>query len=157
TITVTKTSDAIDPLDGGISLREALELANEMAGEQTIYFDLGRGSHTIQLGGEALTITDDLAVVGPQFSRLKIDANGQIGIFQVAAGAQVSLSDLVLTGGSAEQGGAIHNEGKLKLSHVSLVSNTATGANAAGGAVYNTGSLTAQASAFLNNAASGNE
>src|SRR5262249_18527436 len=64
TITVTNTSDAVNPLDGGLSLREALNLANAEAGRQTVNFRLGSGPHTIELGGE-LDITDGVVIKGP--------------------------------------------------------------------------------------------
>jgi phospholipase/lecithinase/hemolysin len=154
-ITVTNTSDALDPLDGGISLREALALSNEMPGRQSIRFDLGPGPHTIHLGGTSLTVSDSVIVAGPQSSPLTIDAGGHSRIFDVATGAGASLSDLTLTGGRATQGGAIRNAGRLVLSNVSLAGNAAVGADAAGGAVYNTGSLTVLASVLSSNTAQG--
>jgi outer membrane lipase/esterase len=148
-ITVTNTSDAVDPLDGGLSLREALNLANAERGAQTIAFRLGAGPHTIQLGGE-LAVTDDVTVSGPE-DRLVIDGQGKTRLFDVSAGAHVTLSRLTLTGGSADQGGAIRNAGDLRLDGVDVNHSTAR----QGGGVYNTGSLHVFGSVLHDNSAAG--
>jgi phospholipase/lecithinase/hemolysin len=149
TITVTNTSDAVDPLDGGLSLREALNLANAEAGRQTVNFHLGSGPQTIKLGGE-LDITDSVVVDGPA-GGLTLDGQGRTRLFNVAAGADVTLEFLALTNGAANQGGAIYNAGDLNLIGVSVSHSTAS----QGGAVYNAGSLQALGSLFYANEAGG--
>jgi phospholipase/lecithinase/hemolysin len=148
-LTVTTTSDAVDPLDGGRSLREVLALAELMEGRQTVSFDLGTGPKTIRLGGSALAVGDDLTLVGRP--GLKISGAGDSRILDVSAGANVSLSTLSLVRGNADQGGAIRNAGTLQLSDVVLANNKA----GQGGAIYNTGSLGLSGSLVLSNTASG--
>jgi predicted outer membrane repeat protein len=146
-ITVTNTSDAVDPLDGGLSLREALNLANAEGGRQTVDFQLGSGAHTIKLGGE-IAVTDSVVVNGPA-GGLTLDGQGHTRLFSIAAGADVTLNFLTLTNGAADQGGAIDNAGDLTLIGVRINGSTAR----QGGAVYNTGSLEVLGSVFYANQA----
>jgi phospholipase/lecithinase/hemolysin len=148
-ITVTNTSDAVDPLDGGLSLREALNLANAEHGRQTVNFQLGRGPQTIKLGGE-LAVTDDVVVNGPA-GGLTLDGQGRTRLFTIAAGADVTLNLLALTNGAADQGGAIDNAGDLTLNGVRISGSTAR----QGGGVYNSGSLEVRGSVFYANEATG--
>jgi outer membrane lipase/esterase len=149
TITVTNTSDAVDPLDGGLSLREAVNLANAEKGAQTIDIQLGSGPQTIKLGGE-IAITDSVVINGPA-GGLTLDGQGLTRLFSIAAGADVTLIRLALTNGAADQGGAIDNAGDLTLNAVRVSGSTAI----QGGAVYNSGSLEARGRVFYSNEATG--
>jgi phospholipase/lecithinase/hemolysin len=148
-LTVTTTADAVNPLDGGRSLREVLAVADLMPGRQTVTFDLGTGAKTITLGGQ-LSIHDDLTLVGTA-SPLTINGAGKGRIFDVAEGADVSIAAMNLVNGKADSGGAIRNAGDLTLTAVTLSGNTAQ----QGGAIYNTGTLHVYASALTDNTASG--
>jgi hypothetical protein len=89
---------------------------------------------------------------------LTISGGGTTELFQIDKGTTVTLSGLILTAGSAENGGAIDNAGTL-----SITSSTVTGNNAvsvmgqsttgSGGAIQNetTGMLTISGSTFSNN------
>ncbi len=149
-LTVTTTADAIDPLDGGRSLREALALADLMPGEQTVTFALGHGPKTINLNSQ-LDIKDDLTLIGGP--SVTISGQGQTRLFNVAAGADVAIAALRLIDGKADQGGAIFNAGSLTLVGVLLSGNHAR----QGGAIYNAdgASLDVFASLIANNTAGG--
>jgi phospholipase/lecithinase/hemolysin len=138
TITVTNTSDAVNPLDGGLSLREAVNLANAMPGQQSIYFNLGAGTQTINLGNP-LDLTGDVALQGPGVYRLAVSGQGSTRLLQVEAGVHASVSGLTLENGFAPQGGAIINAGTLTLRNMVLENNTANAAGGVskGGGIYN--------------------
>src|SRR5262245_34092988 len=148
-ITVANTSDAVDPLDGGVSLREAMNLANTQHGRQTVNFQRGSGSQTIKLGTE-IAVTDDTVVNGPA-AGLTLDGQGRTRIFNIAAVADVTLNFLALTNGTADQGGAIYNAGELKLNLVCISGCTAR----QGGGIYNAGSLDVFGSVLTANKARG--
>lgn len=154
TVWVKTTADTVDPLDGKVSLREAVHLTNAMADEQTILFSLGNGAKTITLGSQ-LALTDDTNIVGTGTNKLTLSGGNATRIFHVAAGADVDLAAMTLRNGRAEQGGAIYNAGDLTVVDVVFQNNTATGANARGGAIYNTGDLDVVLSAFIGNKAIG--
>jgi len=154
TVWVKTTADAVDPLDGKVSLREAVNLTNATYGEQTILFSLGNGAKTITLGSQ-LSLTDHTNIVGTGTNKLTISGDNATRIFHVAAGADVDLAAMTLRNGRAEQGGAIYNAGDLTVIDVVFQNNTATGANARGGAIYNTGDLDVFLSAFVGNKAIG--
>ena len=139
---------SIDPsLGTGTSLREAIAFADHNPGGAAITFAV---SGTISQDGTPLpAITGDLTIVGPT-AGLTIDAHGASAIFQIDAGASVTLSGLSLTHGSATDGGAILNAGTLTLISCTLSGNRAYD----GGGVYNAGTLTLSTSTLTGNAAS---
>jgi hypothetical protein len=150
-LVVTSTADTVDPTASGLSLRELVNLSNAMNGQQTITFDLGAGPHQITLSGKSLPITQGLAVDGPADRSLTISGGGKSRAFDVAAGTDVTLSDLTIAHGTADQGGAIANAGHLSVKQVAFLSNTAQ----VGGAVYNTGWLSMEGSLLAYNSAVG--
>jgi hypothetical protein len=150
-LVVTSTADSVDPFASGLSLREMVNLSNAMHGQQTITFDLGAGLHQITLNGKSLPITQDLAVSGPADGSLTISGGGKSRAFDVAAGADVTLSDLTLAHGAADQGGAVSNAGRLSVEDVAFLFNTAQ----VGGAVYNAGWLAMEDSLLAYNSAVG--
>src|SRR5262249_35092514 len=124
-----------DPAAGaGVSLREAIALANKNPGADTITFAV---AGTISLGGTQLpAISSDLTIAGPA-GGLTIDARGASRIFQVSAGA-VSLNGLTLANGSADSGGGISNAATLALTDCTLAVNFAS---YQGGGIDNGGAL----------------
>ena len=153
---------------GDLSLREAIALANEQEGEDTITFDESLSGGTIALtqtepaprgGGEVnqdLDITDSVNIIGLGAKNLTIDGlNGGNGIFKVTGqntdfnlegltiangteqrffrsdsggagtidfdGANLTLKDSVIVGGSGVFTGAISNSG-----NASIISSTIT-------------------------------
>jgi CSLREA domain-containing protein len=131
-----------------VSLREAIKMANQAPGPDTIDFAANLAGHKINLTQGTLHITDDLIIDGPSQSII-IDANDLSRIFQVTHGGDanitVELRNLKLVDGRAESGGAIQNQENLTLDNVILASNVATGGFFdGGGAIVNRGNLTMQ-------------
>lgn len=120
--------------------------------------------------GENLTIAGNGAVIERSTAR----GTPAFRLFDVAAGAALTLENLTLQGGLAfgygvsAEGGAVYNQGTLTLDGVTVQNNIARGADggvvwgvalggstAAGGGIYSTGSLTMLASTIRNNSAIG--
>ena len=118
-------------------------------------------------GGTGLPViaahSGDLTILGNGDTIKRIEAPHTLGfrLFDVAAGASLTLKNLTLEGGSPigvmtgvsrlGQGGAIHNQGELILEGVTIQNNTVLGlagwggtppGQALGGAVYSSGTLT---------------
>jgi hypothetical protein len=139
-----------------------LTAANNSADGATGLPVITAGSLTIN--GNADTIERSTAAGTPAFR-----------LFDVAAGASLTLTHLTLQGGWAKGaggvssgGGAILNQGTLALSNVTVQNNIAQGlgstdlgnlvgdgSSAAGGAIYSSGTLTMQDSIIRNNQAVG--
>jgi len=150
-LVVTSTTDTVDPMASGLSLREMVNLANDLPGPSSITFNLGAGSHQIKLGGQDLALTQDMVISGPSTGDLSISGQGKSRIFEVGRDAFVTLSQLNLTNGAADKGGAIADAGQLQLDDMNLSGNTAQ----VGGAIYNTGMLTVNDSQLTFNTATG--
>lgn len=149
--------DDDDPTNG-MTLREAVNLANASPGHQVITFDLPDGPQTIVLDGQQLRLTDDVTIRGPGADRLVIDADHQSRVLQVDAGVSAVISGLTVQNGVANEvvagqsglwGGGISNTGKLTLTDAIIIGNSAR----SGGGVANSGSLTVQRTTFLQNRA----
>lgn len=133
-LTVNSTADTVNPNDGVITLREAIDLANKTPGSAVINFNLAKGAQTITLTGGQLNIQDILIINGT--SNLTIDGNGRSRNFEVNSNVSTTLSKLSLVNGSAVVGGAISNAGTVNLVDVTLSRNTAL----MGGGLANVGS-----------------
>lgn len=135
--TFTVTSLADDD-SGGLTLREAVNLANDTEEADTIRFQTGL-TGTITLTGERLTLTNPVTIDGPGSNAITIDADGASSAFYIwsneyeAQHQQYSISGLSITNGSDSWGGAIASWGEhLTLDDVVVTGNQAT----RGGAVY---------------------
>jgi hypothetical protein len=143
-LVVTTTSDSSGPA-GGLSLRQAVNLANVVAGPQTITFDTTspnapfKTHQTITLLTGQLELSDPrgaLTILAPA-AGLTVNANQASRVFQVDGTATANLSGLTITGGTADRGGGILNLGTLTLTRCTLTGNTAGG----GGGLSNAGRL----------------
>lgn len=137
---VSTTSDTVDGdySDGQLSLREAILVANQRSGQDTITFSSTMSGTNIQLAGTELVITGDTFVTGPGSANLTIDGMGTSRVLRITAGAAVSISGLSITGGDATNstdndaiydglGGGVFNEGgQLQLMAVRIHGNTGT-------------------------------
>lgn len=83
-----------------------------------------------------ILILKNVQVTGDGSSNTIIDGQGEGMIFYVDQSVEAILSGLTLKNGNFMVGGAIYNNGNLKLNDVTFESNTALDS---GGAVYNTG------------------
>ncbi|QDT06482.1 Dockerin type I repeat protein [Rubripirellula lacrimiformis] len=151
---VSTSVDVVDNGDAVISLREAVALANQTAGADTITFDEFEFFEPTTIGltlGE-LEITDGVEIQGLTDNRITIDAQSGSRILRVNTGPSaqrsVSISDITLTGGQTtgfnEDGAAILQlaASDLTLTRVAITNNRTTGNNSDGGAISSVGPLT---------------
>jgi len=74
-VTVNTDQDIVDPRDQLTSLREAIEMANDLEGADEIVFDFGHdGPATIQLEHGSFELKDEVTITGPGREMLTIDA-----------------------------------------------------------------------------------
>jgi hypothetical protein len=168
--TVTNLNDS-----GPGSLRAAIASANAAPDADTVAFAPGLAGQTVGLTsvGDADDGGSALAVVAP----VTVAGNGQVitrlgpanfRLFNVAAGASLTLQNLTLSNGSvvggtptvaepsAALGGAVLNRGTLALANCTLSGNRAAAGDptvdlASGGAVYSSGTVIASATSFSQN------
>jgi CSLREA domain-containing protein len=168
TLTVTKFTDSADGrCDADCSLREAITVANQAPGADTIMLLPGTYQLTIPLpmSGENTEEEDDIAIgdldiadelylrgAGVEATVLTSLINDRV--IEVLPGASVRINDLTLTGGNSDHdGGGLLNSGELTLENVKVVANRAGSydAGGAGGGIYNVGSLTLNATIVIDN------
>ena len=143
--TVTTTADT-----GPGSLRAIIA---EVPARSEIFFAPALEGETIQLAGDPLLIDKNLTIDATSLSALTIDAGGQSGIFVIKGESlTVHLSGLTLSGGLAEDGGAIENHALLTLRRCTLKNNRAK----TGGAISNRGVIYLYDCLFTDNRAEEN-
>ena len=123
TLTVTNTADS-----GSGSLRA--EIAAASSGD-TITFAPGLAGRTIHLTSGELAIAMALTIQGPASGTIDVDAGGNSRVFDITSAATtVAISNLTISGGVAEDGGGILDEGAtLTLNKDVLINDQAIGAN----------------------------
>jgi hypothetical protein len=98
-------------------------------------------------------VAGDITIIG---NGATITMTGQNRVFNVVYNQQwsrngsLTLKNVTLSGGIADEGGAIYNAGDLTLENVILENHSAV----RGGAIYNTGNLVMNGGAIQNNSAS---
>jgi Calx-beta domain-containing protein/parallel beta helix pectate lyase-like protein/polymorphic membrane protein len=149
--TVTNLNDS-----GAGSLRQAISDANNAVGPDVVTFQAGV-TGTITLATGQLYVSDSVDIQGPGQAVVTVNGNNASRVFYVYYSdglIDVTISGLTLTGGTANQGGGILDLGEnLTLDHVTVDSNTSTGA---GGGLWLNGdanSLTITNSVFSGNTA----
>lgn len=132
THTVTGSGDTIDPLDGVLTLREAIANADD---GDVINFSPAVSSQTIRLINGEITLNRSITVEGNLLAKPRIlPAKANPGrLFSVAEGQLVMMRHLVLQGGAADLGGAIYSEGDLFLEWCRFEQSSAS---QRGGAIY---------------------
>lgn len=133
----------LDPINTAVTLRDAIDAANNTGGDQTITFDASifpsNASTTITLtGGTPLELSDTTGVVridGPGAAHLDVDAGGLSSVFVVDAGVTVAIDGLTISGGHASSGGGIYNSGDLMLCNDVISGNQAVGATGTDGLI----------------------
>lgn len=157
TFIVTNVNDS-----GAGSLRQAITDANTASGDDTINFL--SGFDTITLTGGELLINSNITISATELSPITVTrsaANGtpNFRILNVAAGANVSINNLIISNGFLTTGGGgIYNQGTLTLTNTTIKDNNveaaaALGALSVGGGIYNEGALFLINSAVNNNRA----
>jgi hypothetical protein len=166
TLTVQFTNDGTTVTPGDGTLRG--EIAAAQPGDTIVF---APGLQTITLFGNQLEINKSLTIQGPGAGHLAISGGGLSRVFQVDAGANVTISGLTIEEGNSDKagsawrgatgfdtsdnhdgyGGGILNLGTLALSGCTVTGNTtspqygiggAFGARYQGGGIYNHGALT---------------
>lgn len=171
TIYTVDTLGDVVALDGKVSLREAVLAANTntavhdaragQTGSVTdfVAFDAALGGGTITLAGTELVVSDDLIIQGPRANRVTISGNGASRVFKVEAGADMTVSELTITGGRVTalqgRGGGIFNEGSLRLFSSAVVGNSAAGEGGGIGSIGRLSSLRLSNSTISGNGAGG--
>lgn len=152
------------PVVTGVSLREAITLANDSAGNDTIVFQAGLQG-LIRLTEGEIEITESVAIEGGGVITITGDgANDDVttglGLTDVLASglgalgnnsrifnstADIALSGLTLTGGhttaTGETGGAVTTTGSLDITDSLITGNSTSGDAAYGGGAYAGGIL----------------
>jgi predicted outer membrane repeat protein len=139
TLTVTNTNDT-----GAGSLRD--EILAALPGD-TINFSV---SGTITLGSALPAIAINLTIDGSGQS-ITIDGANSFSIFNAQTGVTLNLEFLTLAHGSADEGGAIFNQGTTTVTNCTFSGNTAI----AGGAIFTNGAMMITNSTFSSNQAAG--
>ena len=149
-IVVTTFEDVVDPSDGKISLREAIDMANANPGIDTICLKKGTYNITIPGAGEDANatgdfdITESVKIVGDAWCGSTINGNGLDRVLDLVppdsiTGVNLTLQNLKITGGLAiGDGGGIHGGGEfgnaISLCNTTICGNNATGE---GGGIFN--------------------
>ena len=155
--------DTVDAEDGLLSLREAIAQIEAGAAESSrITFSpavfTGGEANTITLTQGELVITKSMAIDAAALNdKVTVDADGKSRVLKIEGeeGTSISLTGLVLTGGSAKEGtgaGIYIVSGDVLFSHSVVTQNTAA-TGTGGGAYIAGGSLTATNSEFSANTA----
>ncbi len=145
---------------GQVSLRSAVEEANEWKVDNTIFLPAGIYKLSIDGSGEDeaatgdLDIIDDLVIVGDGADSTIVDAGALDRVFHIHADVTVTLKDLSIVGGKVSgaegTGGGIRNEGSLIVLD-SMISDSQA---EAGGGVANLGEMTITGSTLYGNSVS---
>jgi hypothetical protein len=93
---------------------------------------------TITLTNGLLDIPLNTTISGPS-DFVTISGNSSSRVFNISGGVSVSMWNLNIVSGTANQGGGIYNAGNLQVTNSVISSDTATGSN--GGDIYNAGTL----------------
>ena len=141
--TVTSSND-----HGPGSLRDTIAAA---ASGDTIRFGASLIGATITLTGGELQIDKSLDIEGLGADRLTISGY-KTGVFDISPEMIATISGLTITGGQADYGGGIYNEGTLTVTNCAIIHNTAGGS---GGGIYSYGTLTVTNCTINDNAVGG--
>jgi CSLREA domain-containing protein len=143
--TLADTDDGVcenGPAGGNCTLREAINAANSLGGQDSITFSL---SGTITLGLTLPTITDATGLtIDGSGQALIISGNNAVSVLSVNPGTWLTLNDLTIT--QAISAG-INNSGTVNITNSTFSGNTGSGA------IYNSGTITITNSVFSGNSA----
>ena len=147
-VTMLLDEDDGDLRAGDLSLREALGLATSNPGF-TVEFAPSLAGGTIALSADLgpLLISGDLELLG---MGVTLNAAGHCRVLFIDAGATATISDLTITGGLADYGGGILNQGGLSVANSTISDNSA---NVHGGGIANEGTLLVVNSTISGNSA----
>jgi Dockerin type I domain/Planctomycete extracellular len=140
----------------GISLREALDAANNTAGADTISFDASLAGSTITLAAGELEITSSITISGLGADQLTISGGGQTRVFtEVGSGQRIiTITDVTIADGFAPAstgGGAFFSNGANVSFHRVVMTNNNSQGNNGSTIVSAFGTLEISDSAIVNN------
>ncbi|MHB1560624.1 MAG: beta strand repeat-containing protein, partial [Isosphaeraceae bacterium] len=142
-LVVNTTVGGVVSAPGELSLPQAVNLADALAGKETISFDrtVFATAQTITLtAGQLELSTGTTTITGPA-AGVTISGGGSSRVFQVDNGVTASLSGMTITGGNAGYGpgGGLLNSGTATLTDVTVSGNSA---KYLGGGLLNSGTAT---------------
>lgn len=140
-ITVTNTDDS-----GPNTLRQALF---DVCSDGIVDFAPGLTDQTITLTSMELSITKTVTISNLNAPNLKVSGNNAHCVFNIQAGAVVTINNLSIISGSNSTGGGIFNQGTLTVSRSNFSDNAAE----FGGGISNQGTLTINNNTFSDNSA----
>lgn len=172
TFTVNSFTDGVDAnpgdgfartADGRTTLRAAIMEANILTGSHSVV--VPAGSYTLSIAGPNedqaasgdLDIRNPISVIGAGAASTTIRGDGSDRIFDIFTSGNLTISDLTLTGGRANTGGALRltSDANVTLRDVIAIDNQATGDGGAIGASGSTGLITVRGGLFQGNQAGG--
>ena len=139
-----------DYSEGNLSLREAVQLVNAVAGPNTINFAPALTGATILLNGGQLLITDSVTINGPGIDKLAISGDHKANRVFLIDNSNASLINVAMNGLTIRDGGdgvtnvsggGIHNSENLTLVNVALLSNDVGADGHSGGLAHQNGAL----------------
>jgi parallel beta-helix repeat protein len=136
TLLVNVTSDGVGSGSGQLSLRQAVNLADAQTTGDSISFDpsVFGTAQVINLTDGPLSLSDaaKTTIAGPGAGLLTISGQSKSRVFDIPGSA--ALSGMTITGGLADNGGGLRNDGgRLSLTNVSVSGNVASND---GGGIY---------------------
>jgi CSLREA domain-containing protein len=158
TVLVTSKADTDDHTCNATNctLREAINAANSLAGNDVIGFASGIEG-VITLATALPAISTNVQISGPGADKLTVQRSGATGtpnfsVLRITAGT-VAVSGLTISGGAtATDGGGISNSGTLTLNGCTVTSNKST---ERGAGIYNAAQLTINDGTISDNSVSG--
>lgn len=123
-------------------------LAAAAVGGNVVSFNCGGAPHTIIVNTLLVTPGTNLTLDGGGL--ITLDGENLRQIFFVQSGASLNLHHITLARADAGAGGAIYNEGTVRLRYTTIRNSHAAGA---GGAIHNRGNLVVSDSRFQSNSA----
>ncbi|MFL5328249.1 MAG: hypothetical protein ACJ8C4_04990 [Gemmataceae bacterium] len=152
-MTLVVNAQSFNSVPGHLTLREAIILANQNVGTDTINFDSTAFNGTPILIGGVMNIVDDVVINGPGKSLLVLSGHDSVQIFNIQSGGKVNISGMTLTHGKVfSYGGAIaFTNQTVTLNNMTFSNNSAL---SIGGAInFTSGSLNVTNSTFSSNTA----
>jgi hypothetical protein len=165
----TVTASQLNPSQTAVTLRDAINAANNTTGNNTISFDSSvfptnaQTPTTIMLSGgtplELRNSSGTTTIAGPAAAQVAVSGNNLSTVFVVDAGVTAEIDGLTITGGKGSinlsgsfAGGGVFNSGTLTLQNDVI---TASSAGTYGGGLYNagTGNVTVAGSTFSSDSA----
>jgi hypothetical protein len=137
---------------GAGSLRQAIADNAAMGGGNTILFsNVVTGTITLTTG--ELLINNNVTILGPGAGKLAVDGNATSRVFHIGTNFSASISSLTITNGASFAGGGIYvDQAGLTLSNCIVTGNLATN----GGGIYNNGRQSASLLILANSTLSDN-